>query len=85
MNLFQVFNIYLAGRHLCSRRYREFSALHANLKHEFPDFSFPKLPGKWPFQLSDQQLDSRRRGLEQYVERGRFSSKRTSKSEAIPG
>lgn len=33
------------------------------------DFQFPKLPGKWPFSLSDQQLDTRRRGLEQYLER----------------
>ncbi|GFS38263.1 sorting nexin-27 [Trichonephila inaurata madagascariensis] len=64
-----VFNIYMAGRHLCSRRYREFSNLHLNLKKEFPDFNFPKLPGKWPFTLSDQQLDARRRGLEQYLEK----------------
>lgn len=62
----------MAGRHLCSRRYREFSNLHVNLKKEFPDFSFPKLPGKWPFTLSDQQLDARRRGLEQYLEKGIF-------------
>ncbi|KAH7965536.1 hypothetical protein HPB49_008688 [Dermacentor silvarum] len=66
---FVVYNIYMAGRHLCSRRYREFSVLHMNLKKEFPDFAFPKLPGKWPFSLSDQQLDSRRRGLEQYLEK----------------
>ena len=32
-------------------------------------YNFPKLPGKWPFNLSDQQLDSRRRGLELYLER----------------
>ncbi|KAA0193635.1 hypothetical protein HAZT_HAZT000242 [Hyalella azteca] len=77
-----VFNIYMAGRHLCARRqvffyfirrilifiavveiiclhikyklthtiiYREFSSLHNELKKEFPDFNFPKLPGKWPF------------------------------------
>lgn len=66
---FVVFNIYMAGRHLCSRRYKEFSTLHSNLKREFPDFQFPKLPGKWPFGLSDQQLDTRRRGLEQYLEK----------------
>lgn len=29
------FNIYMAGRHLCSRRYREFSKVHADLKKEF--------------------------------------------------
>lgn len=64
-----VFNIYMAGRQLCSRRYREFATLHSNLKKEFVGFTFPKLPGKWPFALSEQQLDSRRRGLEQYLEK----------------
>ncbi|KAJ8965069.1 hypothetical protein NQ314_004470 [Rhamnusium bicolor] len=63
------FNIYMAGRHLCSRRYREFAKLHSDLKKEFMGFTFPKLPGKWPFNLSEQQLDARRRGLEQYLER----------------
>lgn len=63
------FNIHMAGRQLCSRRYSEFAALHASLKREFGGFSFPKLPGKWPFQLSEQQLDGRRRGLEQYLEK----------------
>lgn len=29
------FNIYMAGRHLCSRRYREFAKLHTDLKKEF--------------------------------------------------
>lgn len=66
---FVVFSIYMAGRHLCSRRYREFSQLHNNLKREFSDFNFPKMPGKWPLRLSDQQLDTRRRGLEQYLEK----------------
>lgn len=64
-----VFSIYMAGRHLCSRRYREFAQLHSNLKREFPDFNFPKMPGKWPLRLSDQQLDTRRRGLELYLEK----------------
>lgn len=64
-----VYSIYMAGRHLCSRRYREFAQLHNNLKREFSDFNFPKLPGKWPLRLSDQQLDTRRRGLERYLER----------------
>lgn len=27
------------------------------------------MPGKWPFTLSDQQQDTRRRGLEQYLEK----------------
>ncbi|XP_074651236.1 sorting nexin-27-like isoform X2 [Tubulanus polymorphus] len=66
---FVVYNIYMAGRHLCSRRYSEFAELHRQLKKEFSDFNFPKIPGKWPFQLSEQQLDARRRGLEQYLEK----------------
>ncbi|XP_002732720.1 sorting nexin-27-like [Saccoglossus kowalevskii] len=66
---FIVYNIYMAGRMLCSHRYREFSALHQQLKREFPDFQFPKFPGKWPFSLSEQQLDARRRGVEQYLEK----------------
>lgn len=63
------FNVHMAGRHLCSRRYREFAALHQQLRKDFLGFNFPKLPGKWPFTLSEQQLDSRRRGLEQYIEK----------------
>ncbi|XP_066273941.1 sorting nexin-27-like isoform X1 [Branchiostoma lanceolatum] len=66
---FVVYNIYMAGRQLCARRYREFSNLHQTLKREFPEFPFPKMPGKWPFTLSEQQLDARRRGLEQYLEK----------------
>ncbi|XP_072917439.1 sorting nexin-27-like isoform X2 [Hemitrygon akajei] len=66
---FVVYNICMAGRQLCSRRYREFAILHQNLKREFPDFGFPRPPGKWPFSLSEQQLDVRRRGLEEYLEK----------------
>ena len=40
------------------------------LKRQFSDFLFPRLPGKWPFTLSDTQVDSRRRGLEDYMEKG---------------
>ncbi|XP_030645452.1 sorting nexin-27-like [Chanos chanos] len=66
---FVVYNVYMSGRPLCSKRYREFAILHQNLRREFAAFSFPKLPGKWPFSLSEQQLDTRRRGLEEYLER----------------
>lgn len=59
----------MAGRHLGSRRYSEFAHLHSLLKREFADFDLPKLPRKWPFSLSEQQLDSRRRGLEMYLEK----------------
>ncbi len=57
---------------MCSRRYREFDLLHQQLKHEFPDFPFHSLPKKWPFKLSDQQLDTRRRGLEQYLDKSKL-------------
>lgn len=67
----QVYNVYMAGRQLCSKRYREFVILHQNLKREYANFTFPKLPGKWPFSLSEQQLDARRRGLEEYLEKGK--------------
>ncbi|KAK0145390.1 Sorting nexin-27 [Merluccius polli] len=66
---FVVYNVYMAGRQLCSKRYREFAILHQNLKREFSNYIFPKLPGKWPFTLSEQQLDARRRGLEEYLEK----------------
>ncbi len=46
---FVVYHIYMAGRHLCSRRYSEFVTLHNNLKREFLGYNFPRLPGKWPF------------------------------------
>jgi len=62
----------MAGRLLCERRYRQFAHLHSMLHQEFPDFNFPKMPGKRLFQLSEQQLDARRRGLEQYLEKGSF-------------
>jgi sorting nexin-27 len=65
---FVVYHIHMAGRHLCSRRYSEFARLHSSLKQTFLDFRFPRLPGKWPFMLSEQQLDARRRGLELYLE-----------------
>ncbi|XP_016120690.1 sorting nexin-27-like, partial [Sinocyclocheilus grahami] len=66
---FVVYNVYMAGRQLCSKRYREFAILQQNLRREFANFAFPKLPGKWPFSLSEQQLDARRRGLEEYLEK----------------
>ncbi|XP_068694408.1 sorting nexin-27-like [Montipora foliosa] len=64
-----VYNIYMGDKHICSRRYKEFSNLHNKLKKEFRDFQFPKFPGKWPFHLSDQQLESRRKTLESYLEK----------------
>ncbi|NXJ72798.1 SNX27 protein, partial [Rostratula benghalensis] len=87
---FVVYNVYMAGRQLCSKRYREFAILHQNLKREFANFTFPRLPGKWPFSLSEQQLDSRRRGLEEYLEKGATLGEpptgipRTRRGDSIP-
>lgn len=64
---FIVFNISLGTKFLCSKRYKELDAFHSVLKREFNDFSFPNFPGKWPFKLSDQQLESRRNSLENYL------------------
>jgi len=60
----------MGSRHVSSRRYREFDKLHSLLKHEFPNFIFPKLPGKKIFQLSPQQLETRREGLEDFLTTG---------------
>jgi uncharacterized protein YijF (DUF1287 family) len=49
--------------------------LHQHLKQEFPNFPFSSLPRKWPFKLSDQQLDTRRRGLEQYLDKSKTKKK----------
>ena len=59
----------MAGRYLCSRRYSDFVKWEAHLKREFLGFAFPRLPSKWPFALSEHQLDSRRRGLESFLEK----------------
>ena len=40
------------------------------LKRQFSDFIFPKLPGKKPFALNAAQVDLRRRGLEDYLDKG---------------
>uniref|UniRef100_A0A0N5A557 Sorting nexin-27 n=1 Tax=Parastrongyloides trichosuri TaxID=131310 RepID=A0A0N5A557_PARTI len=66
---FIAYNIHMAGRHLCSRRYNDFVRLNKYLKDEFNDYEFPKLPKRWPFKLSEQKLDGRRRGLETYLEK----------------
>uniref|UniRef100_A0A7E4UPL1 Sorting nexin-27 n=1 Tax=Panagrellus redivivus TaxID=6233 RepID=A0A7E4UPL1_PANRE len=66
---FVAYNVHMAGRHLGSRRYSEFVTLNKVLKEEYSDFEFPKLPTKWPFKMNHQQLDTRRRGLEQYLEK----------------
>ena len=45
------------------------SYTHTQLKRQFGDFIFPKLPGKRPFALNETQVDTRRRGLEDYLDK----------------
>ena len=55
---------------MVARRFREFSALDANLKEAFPELAerFPRLPGKsWFGSLSAEVVESRHRELEAYV------------------
>ena len=66
---YYVFKIHYDDQFICSRRYSEFVDLHNALKVEFVDFKFPKLPGKWPFQMNEQQIEQRRRGLESYLQK----------------
>ncbi|KFO56025.1 Sorting nexin-27, partial [Corvus brachyrhynchos] len=61
---FVVYNVYMAGRQLCSKRYREFAILHQNLKREFTNFPYPRLPGKWPFSLGQEGSQRCPRGQE---------------------
>ena len=61
------YNIYLDGKFLCSHRYRGFFKLQVDLKNKFYQFEFPKFPGKWPFQLNQNQLERRQKDLEQWL------------------
>ena len=68
-----VFNVYMCGRYLCSRRFKEFDAFNSLLKNEFSDFNFPTLPSKWPFKLTEQQLETRKNSLEYYLDKSIFN------------
>ncbi|XP_065178900.1 sorting nexin-27-like [Sycon ciliatum] len=65
---FVQYNLHLSGKQTCSRRYREFDALSKSLKRQYADITFPKLPPKWPFKLSVQKLEQRRRSLEEWLD-----------------
>ncbi|RDD46347.1 Sorting nexin-27 [Trichoplax sp. H2] len=64
---YTAYNVYMSKKLLCSKRYSEFSTLHSALKREHREYNFPKFPGKWPFSLSEPQIDQRRRSLESYL------------------
>ena len=61
--------VVLDGKMVAKRRYSEFLNLYEDLKKIFKDFQFPKFPGKWPFQLSEAQLEKRRYVLENYLQK----------------
>lgn len=43
------------------------------------------MPGKKLFTLSEQQLDARRRGLEQYLEKGKIKTRKKGYAEICSG
>ena len=62
-----VYNVYVNGNFQCSHRYNAFYNLQTDLRNKFYQFEFPKFPGKWPFQLSNAQLEKRHKELEQWL------------------
>ncbi|KAL1420952.1 hypothetical protein MTO96_004320 [Rhipicephalus appendiculatus] len=67
---FVVYNIYMAWEaSVFTTLSRVLGSPHEPQKGVSPTSPSPSCQGKWPFSLSDQQLDSRRRGLEQYLEK----------------
>jgi hypothetical protein len=67
-----VFNITMNDKFLCFRRYKEFDKFHSLLKREFSDFHFPSFPQKWPFKMSETQLETRKNLLEKYLQTSNF-------------
>lgn len=62
-----VYNITYANNYLCSKRYKELDMFQSLLKREFSDFQFPHFPRKWPFRLSESQLEARKNALEVFL------------------
>ncbi|XP_039257055.2 sorting nexin-27-like [Styela clava] len=62
-----IYVITLSEKVVARRRYSEFLSLYTELEKIFTDFQFPKFPGKWPFQMSDQQLEKRRISLQNFI------------------
>ena len=61
----------LAGKVVAKRRYSEFFTVHEELMKIFTDFEYPRFPGKWPFQLSEVQMEKRRAALENYLQKSK--------------
>jgi sorting nexin-27 len=66
-NKYIVYNINYSNKYLCSKRYKEFDTFQSLLRREFSDFQFPHFPRKWPFRLSDNQLEARKDALEVFL------------------
>lgn len=62
-----VYNITYADKYLCSKRYKELDMFQSLLKREFSDFQYPHFPRKWPFRLSESQLEGRKNALEVFL------------------
>jgi len=67
-----VFNININGIYTCSKRYKEFDMFQSIMKQEFSEYTFPAFPKKWPFKLSEQQLENRRKSLENYLDKSKY-------------
>ena len=55
---------------MVARRFREFSAVDANLRAAFPDLAphLPTLPSSWTlFAMAPEVVEQRKRGLENYL------------------
>ena len=65
----QAYCIHYQGKLAVKRRYSEFLHVYEELMKIFNDFNFPKFPGKWPFQLSENQLEKRRIVLENFIQK----------------
>jgi sorting nexin-27 len=70
-----VFNININGIYTCSKRYKEFDMFQSIMKQEFSEYTFPAFPKKWPFKLSEQQLENRRKSLENYLDKSKYITK----------
>ena len=70
--LSQAYHIHFKSNLVVKRRYSEFLHLYEELMKIFTDFEYPKFPGKWPFQMSEVQLEKRRYLLETFIQKSKL-------------
>ncbi|XP_076803328.1 sorting nexin-27-like [Clavelina lepadiformis] len=68
-NKYVAYHIHFKSNLVVKRRYSEFLHLYEELMKIFTDFEYPKFPGKWPFQMSEVQLEKRRYLLETFIQK----------------